>query len=181
MNIIGLEKGTVRLEPHHPDWKRLFEAEKGRLQKAVGKHVCDIQHVGSTAIPGIPAKPIIDIGIGVDNFEEASICVEPIKALGYDYRGECGIPRRHFFVRGEPRLFHIHMLEINGEEWDKHLLFRDYLVQHPEIAREYAKVKTGLAAEFANERENYTDGKAPFILEILKIAQKNPKSGLREN
>ena len=113
--MIGLPRGVVQLVPYTTEWIRLFEAEKARLQAAIGEHVLDIQHVGSTAIPGMIAKPIIDIGIAVEAFEEARVCVQPVESLGYEYRGEQGIPRRHYFVKGDPRIHHIHMNEVAVE------------------------------------------------------------------
>ena len=169
--MIGLERGVVKLVSYTPEWKRLFEEEKARLQKAVGEHVLDIQPLGSTAIPGMIAKPIIDIGIAVEDFEEAAVCIKPIERLGYVYRGEHGIPRRHYFVKEDPRTHHIHMVEINSREWHKMVLFRDYLIRHPESAQEYAALKAGLAEQFKIDREAYTDGKAPFIERVLRLTR----------
>src|SRR5689334_1122677 len=107
--MTGLEEGALRLTPYHKEWEQLFREEKARLQAAVGLFVLDIQHVGSTSIPGLIAKPIIDIAIAVRSFEEARVCIQPVESLGYRYRGENGIPRRHFFVKGNPRTHHIHM------------------------------------------------------------------------
>jgi GrpB-like predicted nucleotidyltransferase (UPF0157 family) len=168
--MIGLEKGTVRLIPYTGEWKRLFEEEKIRLQAVVGKYVLDIQHVGSTSIPGMAAKPIIDIAIAVKNFEEASVCIVPIEQLGYEYKGELGIPRRHYFAKGDPRTYHIHMFEIGSQDWVDQLLFRDYLIRHPQSAQEYANLKIALARRFPQDREAYLEGKAPFIQHILQLA-----------
>ena len=88
--MVGLERGTVKLNPFTNEWERLFSEEKSRLQAAIGKYVLDIQHVGSTSIPGMVAKPIIDIAIAVKNFEKASICIKAIEQLGYEYKGENG-------------------------------------------------------------------------------------------
>ncbi|MCJ7551153.1 MAG: GrpB family protein, partial [Anaerolineae bacterium] len=112
--MIGLERGVVRLAPYTTEWQRCFEAEKERLQAVIGQYVLDIQHVGSTSIPGMIAKPIIDIGIAVTSFEEARVCIQPIQQLGYEYRGELKIPRRHYFVKGDPRTHHLHMNEIDS-------------------------------------------------------------------
>ena len=171
---IGLEKGIVRLSPHQPLWASLFEEEKARIITAVGPHILDIQHVGSTAIPGIPAKPIIDIGVAVRNFEEAAVCIEPIVQLGYTYRGENGIPRRHYFRKGndvQPRTHHIHINEIDGLDWKNQIDFRDYLRQHPETAVQYAQLKTDLAQRYPTDRLAYLYGKAPFIENVLRLAR----------
>jgi GrpB-like predicted nucleotidyltransferase (UPF0157 family) len=165
--MIGLERGIVKVAPYTAEWERLFEEEKALLQAAIGRYVLDIQHVGSTAIPGIVAKPIIDIAIAVANFEEASVCIEPVERLGYEYRGENGIPRRHYFVKGDPRTYHIHMNELGSRDWQKLVRFRDYLVQHPDLAEAYAALKTELAGRYPTDREAYQEGKAPFIERVL--------------
>ncbi len=170
--MLGLEKNVVRLTPYTPEWKRYFEQEKAALQEELGSAILDIQHVGSTSIPGMPAKPIVDIAIAVADFEEAKACIPLIEALGYEYKGEFGIPHRHYFVKGEPRLFHIHMSEINSTEWQNHILFRDYLCQHPEIAKEYAELKQQLALKFPRDREAYLEGKAAFIEGVLTKSRK---------
>jgi GrpB-like predicted nucleotidyltransferase (UPF0157 family) len=170
--MIGLERGVVRLAPYTTDWERLFEEERTRLQSAIGEHVLDIQHVGSTSIPGMTAKPIIDIAIAVESFEAASACIEPMKQIGYEYAGENGIPRRHYFVKRNPATtHHVHMLEIASPEWANHLLFRDYLIGHPKAATEYAALKLKLAEAFPRDRDAYTDGKAAFIQHILHLAK----------
>jgi GrpB-like predicted nucleotidyltransferase (UPF0157 family) len=173
--MIGLEHDTVRLAPYDPGWGRLYEAERARLRAAVGEHVLDIQHVGSTALPGIVAKPILDIAIAVRSFEAAYACVAPIEALGYAYKGENGIPRRHYFVRRDPEtgrtLVHLHMNELDGPDWENQILFRDYLLAHPEAAAQYAALKCDLAAQYPHDREAYTDAKAPFIQHILRLAR----------
>jgi GrpB-like predicted nucleotidyltransferase (UPF0157 family) len=170
--MIGLERGVVRLAPYTTDWERLFEEERTRLQSAIGEHVLDIQHVGSTSIPGMTAKPIIDIAIAVESFEAASACIEPMKQIGYEYAGENGIPRRHYFVKRDPSTtHHVHMLEQQSQEWENHLLFRDHLRSHPEAAEAYAALKTQLADELPRDRDAYTNGKAPFIKRILRLAR----------
>ncbi len=169
--MIGLKRGMVELLPYTAEWRRLFEEENARLRAAVGSYVLDIQHVGSTAIPGMTAKPIIDIGIAVMDFEEAQVCISPIEQLGYEYRGEQGVPRRHYFVKGDPRTHHIHMNEIGSRDWKDQLFFRDYLIQHPDLAREYAELKNELARRFPTDREAYLEGKAPFVDRVLRMAR----------
>jgi GrpB-like predicted nucleotidyltransferase (UPF0157 family) len=173
--VIGLEKGVVRLEPYTPEWKRIFEAEKAALHEKLGSMVSDIQHVGSTSIPGMPAKPIIDIAIGVADFYEARRCISLIEAQGYEYRGEFGIPKRHYFSKGDPRTFHIHMLEIGSQNWNDLLLFRDTLSTHSEMAAEYASLKRRLASRFPRDREAYLEGKAEFIKKLLDRERKITK------
>ena len=168
--MIGLEEGAVRLTPYNEEWERLFREEASCLQIAVGRFVLDIQHVGSTSIPGMIAKPIIDIAIAVKNFEEANVCIKPIESVGYQYRGENGIPRRHFFVKGNPRTYHIHMNEIDSRDWNEQISFRNYLSHHEDIASGYAELKVELAQRYPTDRQAYTENKSPFIKHVLQLA-----------
>jgi GrpB-like predicted nucleotidyltransferase (UPF0157 family) len=168
--MLGLEKGLVRLVPYTPAWKRYFELEKASLQAVLGSNILDIQHVGSTSIPGMIAKPIVDIAIAVVDFEEARLCIPLIEGLGYEYRGEFGIPHRHYFVKGDPRVAHIHMSEIISITWQNLLLFRDYLCQHPKVANEYAQIKQALSEQFPQDREAYLDGKSVFVQRVIQLA-----------
>ncbi|MCP4538615.1 MAG: GrpB family protein [Chloroflexi bacterium] len=169
--MIGLERGVVKLTPYTAEWKRLFEQEKARLQAVIGDYVLDIQHVGSTSIPGMVAKPILDISIAVQSFEKAVVCIEPVVQLGYEYRGENGVPRRHLFVQGDPRTHHVHVNEIHSQNWENVVLFRDYMIQHPKIAQEYAELKLKLAQQFPTDRPAYLDGKALLIERVLQSAR----------
>jgi len=172
LTIIGLKSGMVKLIAYAPEWKQLFEEEKKRLESALGSLILNIQHVGSTSIPGMIAKPIIDIAIAVEEFEQAKLCIEHIEMLGYEYRGELGIPKRHFFVLGDPRCFHLHMNEVTSDEWQNLILFRDTLVKNKALADEYAALKINLAQRFPDDREAYLEGKANFIERVMNIARK---------
>ena len=169
---IGLGRYTVKLEPYNAQWAKLFEAERLRLKAVLGDDV-DVQHIGSTAVPGLQAKPILDTGIGVEDFDAAFAFVEPLEALGYTFRGEHGIPRRHYFVKGpdDNRTHHLHMLERTHSQWHDMLFFRDYLRTHPEVAAEYQTLKEQLAEQFPKDREAYTDGKHAFVQDISSRAE----------
>ncbi|MBN1309785.1 MAG: GrpB family protein [Anaerolineae bacterium] len=172
MELIGLEKGVVRLVPYNDEWKRFFEEEKAHLQAVVGNYVLDIQHVGSTSIPGGMAKPIIDIAIAVASFEEAFVCVEPLEQIEYEYMGEHGIARRHYFVKRNPHTtHHVHINELDSRSWKDHILFRDYLLEHPKTVDEYTAVKLKLAEQFPFDREAYTNRKGSFIEHTLQMAR----------
>lgn len=168
--MLGLERETLKFLPHNREWRQLFEQEQQRLHSTFGNRVLDIQHIGSTSIPGIIAKPILDIGIAVANFEAATVCIPPIEQLGYTDKGENGIPRRRFFVKGEPRTHHIHMLEISSWDWERHILFRDYLIQHPAVAKQYAELKLKLFEQYQGNRDAYQTGKATFIEQVEQLA-----------
>jgi len=172
---IGLEKGIVRLVPYHPVWKDLFEAEKERILLIIKdipncEVIRDVQHIGSTAIPGIAAKPIIDIGMAVTNFEAGYALVKPLEELGYVYKGENGVPNRHYFDYGNPCIVHLHVFGQDSDEWQNHILFRDYLIRHPEIAKQYEQLKIELAEKYCTDREKYTDGKGAFIQNVVSLA-----------
>lgn len=168
--MLGLPSRQLRLSLYDPNWSLLFLAEKEQLFAILNNYILDVQHIGSTSIPGLPAKPILDIGVAVTNFEEATRCIPLLEQLNYTYKGENGIPRRHYFVKGDPRTHHLHMLEIASEEWKHHLLFRDYLRANPASAHEYARLKQTLAMQFANDREAYQNGKEDFIQAVLHQA-----------
>lgn len=176
--VVGLQDGRVRLLPHSDEWKHLYQLEKERLETALapyrGTLVLDFQHVGSTSIPGIPAKPIIDIAVAVTDHDAARVTVEPLERLGYVYLGEHEVPGRHFFYLGEAtttgRTHHLHMLELKSQEWRQQLGFRDYLTNHPATAAAYADLKTHLSQLYPEDRPAYLDGKAPFITEVLRLS-----------
>lgn len=168
--MLGLPKGTVKLEPHSEQWHQLFAEEKARLFQAVGDYVTAIEHVGSTAICGISAKPIIDIAVSVENFADGEKCVDPLEEIGYEYRGEHGIAKRFYFVKGEPRTHHLHIVLAGSDFWRSHLLFRDYLRENPAAAEEYKDLKLKLAREYSNDRDAYLRGKSDFIENILNAA-----------
>jgi len=165
--VLGLPSGKVRLALAHEAWAAAFQAERARIVAAVGEHLLDIQHVGSTAIPNVPAKPILDILIGVRDFEAATVCVAPLVSLGYTYRGENGIPRRHYFVKGNPRTHHVHMVEIGSDSWRATLRFRDLLRMNQALATEYARGKKRLVRLYSDNRDMYQREKDKIVERIL--------------
>jgi GrpB-like predicted nucleotidyltransferase (UPF0157 family) len=171
--MIGLKRGVVKLSKYNPKWKTLFEEESALIFSAAENFIADIQHIGSTAIPEIVAKPIIDILAAINSLSNIAKIIDPLKALGFIYRGEQGIPDRHLFVKGEEdyRTHHLHVVEKEHSEWTKHILFRDYLRKHPQEAQKYSKLKQVLLKKYELDREKYTTGKSEFIEEIIKKAK----------
>lgn len=171
--MLGLEKGVVRLLSHDEQWHKLFAEEQARIANAAGEFVVSIEHIGSTSICGIAAKPILDIAIAVKDKASGNLAIAPLENLGYVFRGENGIAGRFYFVKGaaEGRTHHLHMYVSGSEELENHLAFRDYLRQNPEAAAEYDRLKKDLAERFSNDRDAYLDGKAAFVEGILKIAR----------
>lgn len=168
-DMIGLKRGTVKLVKHESNWKEIFEAEKDILNLLIEDYVIDIQHVGSTSIPGIEAKPIIDILIRVKSLDYIPNIVEMLESNGFIYCPQSGTDERILFVKGgeDFRTHHIHVVERKGKEWNSNILFRDYLIENIEVAREYSILKKKLAEKYPNDRNAYTEGKNDFIQDVI--------------
>ncbi|HLM59297.1 MAG TPA: GrpB family protein [Pyrinomonadaceae bacterium] len=173
--MLGLKNGAVKLFPHQEQWHELFAEEKIRLQNSIGANILAVEHIGSTAICGISAKPVLDIAVAVEQYSDGEKCIKTLENSGYEYRGEYGIAGRHYFVKGEPRTHHLHMVELKSDFWRSHLLFRDYLRQNPAVAGEYDNLKRNLAEKLAENRNAYLEGKAEFIENVLKEAGFNSR------
>ncbi|MFN2637762.1 MAG: GrpB family protein [Gemmatimonadaceae bacterium] len=167
---LGLESGIVRLVPYDPAWPALFAAEKDRLQKlfAVAGLAVILEHTGSTAIPGLAAKPVLDILGGYPEGTPVAQYIDVLTSAGYVHRGEQGIPGREFFRRGNPRSYHLHLTAIDGPFWRDHLTFRNRLRADESLRDAYAALKLDLAARFPRDREAYNESKGPFVNEILR-------------
>ena len=164
---LGLESGTVRVVPYDARWPALYRDEETRLRRALGKLPLTLEHVGSTSVPGLAAKPIIDILAGRDAQVQPLTFVAPIESVGYEHRGENGLPGREFFRRGTPRSYHIHLVTIDSALWRHHIAFRDRMRADPDLAAEYAALKIALARRFPLDRQAYMDGKDSFIRSVI--------------
>ena len=165
---IGLESGTVRVVPYDTRWPALYAEEEARIRRALGKTPLALEHVGSTSVPGLTAKPIIDIMAGRAAEHPAEQFVPLLEQAGYEYRGDRGLPGREFFRRGDPRSYHVHLVEIGSSLWRDHIGFRDRLRGDAAVAAEYAALKLALAARFPLDRLSYIDGKAEFIQGVIR-------------
>lgn len=166
----------VALAEYDPAWPGMYEAEAARLRAALPPGlILAMEHFGSTAIPGLVAKPVIDILVAVPSVEEArALAVAPMGALGYAFWADNPKRDRLFFVKGLPptaphRTHHVHMTERHGEMWQR-LAFRDYLRGHPEEAARYAALKHELAARHREDREAYTEAKSAYVEAVLAMA-----------
>jgi GrpB-like predicted nucleotidyltransferase (UPF0157 family) len=158
--------GSIVISDYDPTWSAIFEQERASLHTALDPLALTIEHIGSTAVPGLPAKPIIDIQLSVGSLAEArSSCVGPLQALGYSYKPEyeARLPDELFFRKGQPWTHHLHVLQGGHPRWRRRLLFRDYLRNHPETARSYAKLKRDLAAAFDDDMSGYMNAKTAFV------------------
>ena len=162
----GLSPSELRLVRVGPEWKARFADERRRIAKALGLAALDIQHIGSTAVPGLTAKPVLDIAVAIRDFEAGHAAVPLLVAIGYAYRGENGIPRRHFFMRDGTH--HLHLFENESSDWQRHLRFRDRLVSSPELTARYSQIKLTAAEQANGNREFYQTLKSSFIEEFQK-------------
>ena len=166
----------VIIVDYNPLWLVLFEQEATRLRQFLDeKLIMCIEHFGSTAVPGLAAKPIIDLLVGVHSLAQAKqFAVPQLKALGYSYWSDNPDPGRMFFVQrlppDGPRTHHIHMVEPNSLLWER-LLFRDFLRKYPNEAKRYAYLKRDLAHQFQKDREAYTNAKAEYIQSVMQKAR----------
>lgn len=154
---------------HDPAWPARFEEERAALEAAIGAWVTGgIHHVGSTAVPGLDAKPIIDILVGVRDLDESRACFEPLAELCYLYATYL-TDAMHWFCKPEParRTHHLHLIPTGSERYRQELSFRDRLRTDPKAAQEYASLKHSLAGKFREDREAYTNAKEKFIQTVV--------------
>jgi GrpB-like predicted nucleotidyltransferase (UPF0157 family) len=160
---LGLAQDVNRLVDWNPLWPEAFEQEAARLRQALGGSALVIEHYGSTSVPGLRAKPIIDLLIGVADIDEGLTMIEPMAGLGYDYAGSQGVPDHHIFGLGQPRTHLAHVVVHASDQWAACLRFRDRLRADSALRREYEALKLDLAAR-AQTRGEYTAGKTDFVL-----------------
>lgn len=157
---------SVVVVEYDPAWPRLYEAESERIQTALGDALVAVEHIGSTAVPGVAAKPVIDVLAGLRTLDLTRAQLEAMASIGYEYLGEYGIPGRLFFRKGRPRSHHVHAVLLASDLWERHLAFRDYLRARVDEAHSYAAFKRRLASEVEGNRDRYTAGKDTFAAGI---------------
>ena len=160
----------VIISDYNPRWPLLYEEEQARILGVIGNQVVAVEHVGSTAVPGLGAKPTIDIMVAVRQLADAEKCIEPLKSIGYTYHPEHedDFPERRYFDTRTSRkqMHHLHMVEQTSDFWERHLLFRDFLRERPDVARQYHELKKKLAGRYGADRNGYTDAKTSFITSV---------------
>ena len=170
---MGLKRGTVALSPHRPEWETDAEKTIDRLKCILKGAAVDIQHIGSTAIRGIDAKPIIDIAVAVNKIDDVIPFIDLLQAEGMVFRKQ-DVDGQYLFVMGDfengIRTHHIHIVEASSDAWRSYIDFRDRLNADPEKAREYNDLKHDLARRFPNDRESYTAAKSDYIKSVLNKA-----------
>ncbi|HYH83366.1 MAG TPA: GrpB family protein [Longimicrobium sp.] len=163
----------VEVVPHDRRWRDAFEAEAKEIAAALDGTVVAIHHIGSTAIPDIHAKPVVDVLVELGDLGEADRRSAAMEALGYEVMGEFGLPGRRYFRKDDERgtrTHQVHAFEAGSAEAARHLAFRDYMIAHSDDARRYGELKRKLAAEHPHDSEAYMDGKDSFIKEMERRA-----------
>jgi len=173
-----MTKLNVNLSDYNPKWENEFEHEKTRIVNVIGNKILGIEHIGSTSIKELKAKPIIDIIVGVQDLEEISNFIVPLNKIEYEYVHKPEFKDRRFFRKGlwGQGTCHLHICKFNSNEWIEKLLFRDYLRLNSDVAKEYAALKKELASIYKFDRPTYTKKKEPFIRTIIEIAKKEISS-----
>jgi GrpB-like predicted nucleotidyltransferase (UPF0157 family) len=162
----------VRVVPHDPAWEEGFETEAAALRFVLADEALAVHHIGSTSVPGLRAKPTIDVLIEAREIGKLDDLEAEMAENGYEAWGEYGIPGRRFFMRdlGPDRLCNVHVFETGSPEVKRHLAFRDYLAEHPETARAYGDLKKDLAGRFPEDMEAYMEGRDAFVKRVEREA-----------
>lgn len=166
---LGVKRGTVRIQEYSTNWVKAFEQEKALLLPVFGDNYLDIQHIGSTSIPNLIAKPLIDIGVKIKDIEQLHQIPDDLMALGYIERVGRLKGRQLVFAKGGDLnvTHHLHIIEQGEIDWEEKIRFRNILLANPLIAEEYGRLKKMLAAKYQENRSMYTKSKAQFIRKTL--------------
>ena len=170
---LGLKRGTVKLLPHQDMWDKTAKDTISLLSDILVNIAVSVEHVGSTAVQSICAKPIIDIAVGINELDDILPYIDVLRQNGIVFRGK-DVDKQYLFVIGDfkndIRTHHIHVVEYNSTAWKNYINFRNYLNSHPAKAEEYDILKKSLADKFYNDRKAYTSAKQKFINEILVLS-----------
>ena len=164
----------IHIEEYNPEWPRQYSEEADNLLKSLSSFQPELAHFGSTAVPGMPAKPIIDILIGIDVIPPHIEFVKKLISIGYEYLGEAGVKGRHYFRRRGSVNFNLAVVQKASVLWKENLAIRDYLRTHSEDVRAYGELKRAVIASGAKTLLDYSAGKAEFMLELLQKAHSKP-------
>lgn len=168
--MIGLRRHSVEIVDHNPKWATLAKEACHRIRQVAIDFIADIQHVGSTAVPDLPAKPILDLVASVISLNTIPKIIRCLEAIGYIYRGDSGDEGGHLFIlesSPDVRTVHLHVVEHNKSQWKNYIRFRDLLRHQPEIRSKYAELKLKLKNRYPNNRKSYTNAKHDFIQKVL--------------
>ncbi|MBM6619967.1 GrpB family protein [Bacillus suaedaesalsae] len=163
----------IEVVPYQENWRNLYHTEEQLLRNVLGEQLSQIHHIGSTSIPRMMAKPIIDILIEVNNIDKVDSFNHIFIKIGYEPKGENGIKNRRYFQKGgNDRTHHVHIFPAGHSEVTRHLAFRDYLIAHPTEAKRYEELKRKLASQYIHNPNLYSEGKNELVKELDKKAKK---------
>lgn len=170
---MALKRGIVELEDFSLEWAKDYKKEEELLKSALTDRIKEIHHVGSTSIKGLKAKPVIDILIVLNSLDKINEVEEILREYDYNNRGQQGVSDRYFFAKGpeDARTHYIHFVEPNSNTYYNLVLFKRYLLDHPEYIDKYCELKQRLAEEYADDRKMYTASKSEFITSVIKLAR----------
>jgi GrpB-like predicted nucleotidyltransferase (UPF0157 family)/predicted kinase len=163
--------GGVVISPYDPAWPTRYEAERARVAEALGDLATEIHHVGSTAVPGLAAKPIIDLLVAVPALHSGDVYAPYLQPLGYVFHDHPENTDRRYFSKGTPHTHHLHIIEAGSPALEVHLRFRDVLRARPDLLKKYAQTKRALAARYPDDRAAYTEAKSACVQEILAAGE----------
>ena len=171
---MALKRGIVELENYNEKWKKEYEKERDLLKSVLGDKIIEIEHVGSTSIVGLKAKPVIDILIAINSLDEIEEIEQLLIEYDYSNRGHQGVEDRYFFAKGpeDARSHYIHFVEKDNNTYINLLWFKRHLLKHPEYIEKYCELKQELASQYSEDRKKYTAGKSNFITEVISLAKK---------
>ncbi|KKX28323.1 GrpB family protein [Rhizobium sp. LC145] len=164
--VLGLKHNANLLVDYDPDWPTEFSVERERIALALGAFAKGIEHYGSTSVPGMRAKPILDIIVGLEPLKDWQACHDPLLALGYDYAAHAGVPGHYIFGRGRDkteRTHLVHLVEFKGYSWVSNLALRDALRRDPQLRRDYTSIKEKAVSDAPDNRARYNELKSGFI------------------
>ena len=162
-------QNIIQLNPHDPQWASLYEKEAASLQSCLSDSIVRINHVGSTSIPNIKAKPILDILVESETYPPTQSIMASLRAMEYENRGESGVPERFWFIKGKPRQYHLHWCPTGGVVAHSQIKFRDVLRNNSKLARDYEKIKVTAAPGQEIDSHSYATAKSEFISRILTL------------
>jgi GrpB-like predicted nucleotidyltransferase (UPF0157 family) len=169
--VIGIHRDKVRVVKYDPAWKKSFTIESKKVSKALGKDVLFAEHIGSTAIKGLASKPIVDFFVVLSTLKNWEKYIEPLRKIGYTFRIDHKKDRGSILFTKGPvakRTHHLKLVTKSSKNFKQSLRFRDYLISHPDVAKEYEKIKKGFAKKYKNNRVRYRVAKSAFIKKVLK-------------
>lgn len=176
MTVDSNRPAPIEIVPYDPSWPARFEAEKAVLLEVFGATPVEVEHIGSTSVVGLAAKPVIDILLGVTHLAEVDARIAGLIARDYEYvrRYEVEFPERRLFAkpRHRPRRVHLHAVERSSGFWERQLRFRDFLRRHRDVAGDYCELKRRLAIQFGNDRDGYARAKTPFVEAVIERARR---------